>query len=163
MSLFLPTAVQINSVISANILTFHSRQTPGSGECSYLAEQEYNTVSGCLRQHNKEGSYLQLVLTSLTGKNCSDTWALFLFPLVYKPYCRQVVGKKVLSISQFTHEASAGYDTDTPYVIFWTGKRLSQILAETVKSSVQHQKVARIVASLSRVLLYLSFPKTIIA
>lgn len=93
-------------------------------------------------------------------QNRFRSWALFFkFPLVYNPYCRQVVGKIFLTIGQFAHKGSSGYDTDTPSTLFWAVKRLSQVLAETVESSVQQQKVAGIVVSLSRFLLFLSFPQ----
>lgn len=78
--------------------------------------------------------------------------SIFAFPLVYKPYCRQVAGKIFLTIGQSAHEASSGF-TDTPSMLFWAGERLSQVLAETVESYAQQQKVAGIVVSLSRLLL----------
>lgn len=67
---------------------------------------------------------------------------IFQFLLVYNPYWRQFLGKIFLSIGQFAHEASSGYDTDTPSMFLWPGERLSQVLAETNKTSVQHQKIA---------------------
>lgn len=91
------------------------------------------------------------------------TCGLYHFPLVYNPYHRQVAGKIFLSIGQFAFEASLGYNTDTPSVLFWAGKRLSQLLAKTCqKLSSALYKAGGIVVSLSRILLFSGFPQTVI-
>lgn len=92
---------------------------------------------------------------------------IYHFPLVYNPYHRQVAGKIFLSVGQFALEASLDYNTDTPSMLFWAGKRLSQILAKSCQklSSAKLKelyKAGSIVVSLSRILLFSGFPQIVI-